>query len=189
MLVFNLLLLPTLISCSSFVMKFKPAGTVRTDPLKFSQEGFCLSDHVHRFFGALSPKTLRPEVTFEDLRAAPGNTGDVVENHSLYWNPVIYRVLNQGTSEKSFMIIPVNFASIYYIWVKGETRAFPPGFKMKMSAAFKQPKIKRVKSQCLEPIPCDRTDTKGCQGYAPANQTGNGFLPLKGCQSGAYYIR
>ena len=50
---------------------------VRTDPLTFSQDGECLSDHVHRFFGALSPKTMRPEVTFEELRAAPGNTGDV----------------------------------------------------------------------------------------------------------------
>ena len=34
----------------------------RTDPLEFSQTGACLSDHVHRFYGAVSDKTMRPEV-------------------------------------------------------------------------------------------------------------------------------
>ena len=34
----------------------------RTDPLEFSQTGACLSDHVHRFYGAVSNKTMRPEV-------------------------------------------------------------------------------------------------------------------------------
>ena len=34
---------------------------------------------------------MRPEVSFEDLRAAPGNTGNVEENKSLYWNPAIYK--------------------------------------------------------------------------------------------------
>ena len=66
---------------------------VRTDPLVFSQTGPCLSDHVHRFYGAVSPRTMRPEVTFADLRAATGNTGNVEENKSLYWNPVIYKVM------------------------------------------------------------------------------------------------
>ena len=67
---------------------------VRTDPLVFSQTGPCLSDHVHRFYGAVSPRTMRPEVTFADLRAATGNTGNVEENKSLYWNPVIYKVMD-----------------------------------------------------------------------------------------------
>ena len=48
---------------------------------------------MHRFYGAVSDRTMRPEVSFEDLRAAPGNTGNVEENKSLYWNPVIYKVM------------------------------------------------------------------------------------------------
>ena len=35
---------------TSFKMDFLSAGTVRTDPLMFSQTGECLSDHVHRSF-------------------------------------------------------------------------------------------------------------------------------------------
>ena len=50
---------------------------------------------MHRFYGAVSDRTMRPEVSFEDLRAAPGNTGNVEENKSLYWNPVIYKVMNR----------------------------------------------------------------------------------------------
>ena len=46
---------------------------------------------MHRFYGAVSDRTMRPEVSFEDLRAAPGNTGNVEENKSLYWNPAIYK--------------------------------------------------------------------------------------------------
>ena len=64
---------------TSIKMDFLSAGTVRcyevtrpqaslhslvcrTDPLEFSQTGACLSDHVHRFYGAVSNKTMRPEV-------------------------------------------------------------------------------------------------------------------------------
>ena len=47
---------------------------------------------MHRFFGAVSPRTLRPDATFRDLRDADGDTGNVEENRSLYWNPVIYKV-------------------------------------------------------------------------------------------------
>ena len=50
---------------------------------------------MHRFYGAVSDRTMRPEVSFEDLRAAPGNTGNVEENKSLYWNPVIYKVVDK----------------------------------------------------------------------------------------------
>ena len=125
------LLLPALAAATSFKMDFLSSGTVRTDPLAFSQArctyvdcilltcttqsvpflptvysvecksltfkplcrqtGECLSDHVHRFYGAVSDRTMRPEVSFEDLRAAPGNTGNVEENKSLYWNPAIYK--------------------------------------------------------------------------------------------------
>ena len=60
--------LPLLVQSTSFKMDFLSAGTVRTDPLMYSKTGDCLSDHVHRFYGAVSSKTMRPEVTFQDLR-------------------------------------------------------------------------------------------------------------------------
>ena len=41
---------PLLVEGTSFKMDFLSSGTVRTDPLMFSQTGECLSDHVHRFF-------------------------------------------------------------------------------------------------------------------------------------------
>ena len=169
---------------SSFVMHFQPAGEVRTDPLMFSQTGHCLSDHVHRFFGAVSDKSLRPEVTWDDLRAAPDNSGDVVENKSLYWNPVLYKVLNPGTADETFQFVPVSHASIYYLFRKGQATAFPKGFKMKMSGAWldKQPAIRRVGGECSGPVECKRTDVNGCQAYAPANQTEAGMLPLTGCE-------
>ena len=39
---------PLLVEATSFKMDFLSSGTVRTDPLMFSQTGECLSDHVHR---------------------------------------------------------------------------------------------------------------------------------------------
>ena len=83
--------LPLLVKSTSMKMDFLSSGTVRTDPLTFSQIGNCLSDHVHRFYGAVSPRTMRPDVSFQDLRSASGNTGNVEENKSLYWNPAIYQ--------------------------------------------------------------------------------------------------
>ena len=54
---------------------------------------------MHRFFGAVSPRTLRPDATFRDLRDADGDTGNVEENRSLYWNPVIYKVATVSTQD------------------------------------------------------------------------------------------
>ena len=63
-----LIALPCFVRSTSFKMDFLSSGTVRTDPLEYSKTGNCLSDHVHRFYGAVSTKTMRPEVTFQDLR-------------------------------------------------------------------------------------------------------------------------
>ena len=69
--VFSLLLFITTSPSSLWVegtslkMDFLSSGTVRTDPLQFSQTGDCLSDHVHRFYGAASDRTMRPGVTFQ----------------------------------------------------------------------------------------------------------------------------
>merc|ERR1719260_693919 len=98
--------LPLLVEATSFKMDFLSSGTVRTDPLMFSKIGECLSDHVHRFYGAVSLHTMRPDVSYEDLRSATGNTGNVEENKSLYWNPVIYKVTNPNR-KKMFEIVDV----------------------------------------------------------------------------------
>ena len=44
---------PLVVEGTSFKMDFLSSGTVRTDPLMFSQTGECLSDHVHRSFSLI----------------------------------------------------------------------------------------------------------------------------------------
>ena len=73
---------------------------------------------------------MRPEVSYNDLRSATGNTGNVEENKSLYWNPAIYKVKNQRNSAKTFEIVDVWFASAYYIFRTGQAKAFPDGFEI-----------------------------------------------------------
>merc|ERR1712046_485811 len=92
--------IPLLVDSTSIKMDFLSSGTVRTDPLTFSQIGNCLSDHVHRFYGAVSSQTMRPDVSFQDLRSATGNTGNVEENKFLYWNPAIYQVKRPNGNKK-----------------------------------------------------------------------------------------
>ena len=60
--------LPLLVQTTSFKQDFLTAGTVRTDPLMYSKTGDCLSDHVHRFFGAASPRTMRPGLEVREKR-------------------------------------------------------------------------------------------------------------------------
>ena len=69
------------------------------------------------------------------------------------------------------------FASAYYIFRTGETRAFPSGLKMKASDSER---LSRVHASCDEKR-CKRQDNGGCNGYAPSNQTQHDFLPLKAC--------
>jgi len=165
------------VDATSFKMDFLSSGTVRTDPLMFSQTGECLSDHVHRFYGAASDRTMRPGVSYADLRNASGNTGNVEENKSLYWNPAIYKVVNQN-SNKRYQIVDVWFASAYYVWRTGQANAFPNGLKMKASDSEEVARVRRV---CDGQFACERTDSGGCQGYGPSNQQQHGFLPIKGC--------
>jgi len=169
--------LPLLVKATSFKMDFLSSGTVRTDPLMFSQIGQCLSDHVHRFYGAVSPRTMRPDVSYQDLRSATGNTGNVEENKSLYWNPAIYQVKNPN-GDKTFEIVDVWFASAYYIFQTGQAKTFPSGLKMKTSGSNK---LARARAVCDGAYTCERTDNGGCNGYGPSNQVQNGFLPVTGC--------
>ena len=126
-----------------------------------------------RFYGAVSNVTMRPEVSFDDLRSASGNTGNVEENKSLYWNPVIYQVVNPGSASPSYEMVDVWFASAYYIWRTGQAKAFPAGLKMKASGANK---LARVVAICDAPYTCERTDTGGC-----SQMGSNQFFPKKGC--------
>ena len=48
---------------------------------------------------------MRPDVTFADLRSASGNTGNVEENKSLYWNPAIYQVITERSRQRSIRYI------------------------------------------------------------------------------------
>ena len=132
---------------------------------------------VIRFYGAASELTMRPGVSHADLRNASGNTGNVEENKSLYWNPAIYKVVNQN-SNKMYQIVDVWFASAYYVWRTGQAKAFPNGLKMKTSD---REELARVEASCDGEFVCERTDDGGCQGYGPSNQQQHGFLPLTGC--------
>ena len=126
-----------------------------------------------RFYGAVSNRTMRPEVSYADLRAAKGNTGNVEENKSLYWNPVIYKVVNPSSASPSYQMVDVWFASAYYVWRTGQAKAFPPGLKMKASG---DNKASRVGDSCGPETKCKRTDNGGC------TQIGaNKFFPKKAC--------
>lgn len=70
---------------TSIKMDYFPLAHVRTDPVLHTS---CLSGHVHTFYGVNA--SLRPETSYEDMRQAKGNSGNVKENKSLYWHPTIY---------------------------------------------------------------------------------------------------
>lgn len=120
----SMALLPTLVSATSIKMDFLPSAHVRTDPI-ITQT--CLSDHVHTFYGA---QNVRPEVTHDDLVSMPKtqNTGNVLENMSLYWHPSIY---SYSPNTDTYTRQDIFYASAYYIWdQRQQVRAFPNGFRM-----------------------------------------------------------
>ena len=141
--------------------------------------------YVPRFYGAVSERTMRPEVSYQDLRDADGNSGDVEENKSLYWNPAIYKVRNPTSKEKSYELVSLYFASAYYVWRTGQATAFPNGLKMRALGAEKLSRAVRV---CDASYDCERDDEGGCDGYQPSNQEQHGFLPLEGCGGDIYNI-
>ena len=126
----------------------------------------------------MSNVTMRPEVSFNDLRAASGNTGNVEENKSLYWNPVIYQVVNPSSTSPTYQMVDVWFASAYYIFRTGQAKSFPSGLKMKVSA---EDKLSRARAVCDGPYTCEREDAGGCEAYGPSNQAQSGFLPVGAC--------
>ena len=141
-------------------------GHVRTDPI-ISQT--CLSDHVHTFYGA---QHVHPTTTFQDLINTPDdqNTGNVLENKSLYWHPTVYEY-NRNTG--GFTRDEMAQTSAYYIWESSQnTKAFPAGFRMiagnKGNADGEFP---NALAECVDPSPCQRDDC----------YTENTFFPQSAC--------
>lgn len=141
-------------------MDFLPLGDVRTDPII---NPTCLSDHVHTFYGA---SVIRPETTYEKLRLAYGNSGNVVENKSLYWHPTVYSF---DPDSGVYTIDEIHFSSAYYIWETGAATAFPDGFKM--IAGRGGNKEARAQAECVNPSKCKR----------PNCITDSTFFPKKAC--------
>ena len=107
------------------------------------------------------------------MRFATGNSGNVEENKSLYWNPVIYKVVNPSSSSKTYQMVDVWFASAYYIWRTGQAKTFPAGLKMRASGSNT---LARVRKVCDAPFACEREDSGGCNGIGS-----NQFFPETGC--------
>ena len=161
---------------------FLSSGVARIDPLVYSTTGECLSDHVHRFYGAAGAGALRPDVKWRDLRKAPGNTGNVQENKSLYWNPAIYKVLHpDDDARRRFELVDAWFASSYYVWRRGDetVTAFPNGFKMRATGT--DLRSRPVATCAPEPEDCERTDAGGCDAWEASDQADHGFLPVEAC--------
>jgi len=118
------------IESTSIKMDFLPFGSARTDPLL---NPTCLSDQVHTFYGA--KVTVRPETTYETIRAAPENSGNTEENMSLYWQPTVY--MHEKISGV-YYAASIWFGSSYYVWETGQARAFPNGFNMILTAPMKR---------------------------------------------------
>jgi len=146
---------------TSSKMDFLPLANVRTDPI--INPG-CLSDHVHTFYGAAA--SLRPETTYDDLRAADETSGNVKENKSLYWHPTVYMF---DSETGIYTAADIWFASAYYVWQTGQPRAFPKGFQMIARGSNKE---SHAKVECSGPSPCER---KNCE------TTSDSFFPQTAC--------
>ena len=149
---------------TSIKFDYLPSGFARTDPI-ISQS--CLSDHVHTFYG---PQTIRPETDYGTLINSPDdiNTGNVVENKSLYWHPTVYsydrrsNVYTRDTMAQS---------SAYYIWENGiNTRAFPNGFKMIAGFNPDDPaNFPNANAECVGPSRCEKEDCYTENTFFPSN--------------------
>jgi len=162
---------------TSIKMDFLPLGDARIDPV--ISPG-CLSDHVHTFYGA---SIISASTTYEDLRAAQGNSGNVEENPSLYWHPTVYQVEpSTGVRTKA----PIWFASAYYVWETGATTAWPNAFKMIAYSSTTPTEDSgpqefvgtgpfgksNTKFECASPSTCERSDCSTTNAFFPAEACG-----------------
>ena len=126
---------------TSMKIDYLRLANVRTDPITHPDGP---SPHVHSFYGATEAA---PGTTYEALRNAAGNTGNVEENKSLYWHPTIYRYV-----DGQYEIQDTSYFSTYYMWPTGETTAFPDGLKMIGGGAGYE--AARQEADCSNPGPC-----------------------------------
>ena len=75
----------------------------------------------------------------------------------------------------TYQLVPVWFASAYYIWQTGVARAFPAGLKMRASDA----RLSRATAVCAGQAACEREDAGGCAAHS-SGQT-SGILPVTAC--------
>lgn len=149
---------------TSIKFDYLPAGFARTDPI-VSQT--CLSDHVHTFYG---PQTIRPEVDYNTLINTPDsiNTGNVVENKSLYWHPTVY---SYDRGSDTYTRDEMAQSSAYYIWDNGlNTQAFPNGFRMIAGFNPDDPaNFPNANAECVNPSPCRKEDCSTENTFFPSN--------------------
>ena len=140
---------------TSMKIDYLRLANVRTDPITHPDGP---SPHVHSFYGATEAA---PGTTYEALRNAAGNTGNVEENKSLYWHPTIYRYVNG-----QYEIQDTSYFSTYYIWPTGATTAFPDGLKMIGGGAGYE--AARQEADCSNPGPCPDGDCDRWNDFFPA---------------------
>ena len=163
-----------LVGATSSKMDFLALGHVRTDPV--TDPASCgdgqpgLSGHVHTYYGATA--SLRPTTTYEELRKACSNSGNVKENKSLYWHPSIYRF---DKSTGLYNIETPVFATAYYIWRDagdGTTKAFQDGFQMIARQGIGGAKTRAEFNCAGNQDPCD-----------PKEREGGDCTPLHTCEA------
>ncbi len=195
----HLLSVPTA-RATSAKMDYLTASMVRTDPI-ISRNG--PSDHLHTFFG---PLKVDPSTTYEDLRNTSQNSGNVEENHSLYWYPTIYRY---DAGRKKYFIAEIFHHSSYYVWNTGGTEALPNGFKVIVhgrgitkngvsaetactttladdGSKTTITKCGKAKAECVDPgaVPSTETDVFSTGGNCKLNPNSKGlndFFPMTSC--------
>lgn len=128
---------------------------------------------------------LRPETTYDDLIASTPeqNSGNVVDNKSLYWHPAVYEVI-----DGVYHLVNSSDTTAYYIWendfslredengnefVPAKVRAFPNGFRMIGGLAGQGPS--NVFAGCAGAFDC----TKGANN---CNSPNTDLFPTNGCE-------
>ncbi|CAB9514954.1 Domain of unknown function (DUF1996) [Seminavis robusta] len=153
---------------TSIKMDFLPIGHVRTDPILSKT---CLSGHVHSFYGA----QVLPHPASTDYDALRGvtddqNTGNVVENKSLYWHPSIY---SYDETSNTFRREAMAQTSAYYVWITGQATAFPNGFQM-IGGMPDQGAFSMAEAECVNSRP---SNLAAC----PASFGNINFFPTTSC--------
>eukprot|EP00519_Triparma_laevis_P001210 CAMPEP_0182518736 /NCGR_PEP_ID=MMETSP1321-20130603/44726_1 /TAXON_ID=91990 /ORGANISM="Bolidomonas sp., Strain RCC1657" /LENGTH=438 /DNA_ID=CAMNT_0024726675 /DNA_START=618 /DNA_END=1929 /DNA_ORIENTATION=+ len=60
--------------------------------------------------------SVRPELTYDDMRQAPENSGNTEENMSLYWHPSVYM---HDKTKGTYELADIWFGSSYYVFETG----------------------------------------------------------------------